>query len=941
MKAWHEVIVPHRDIREGGFDESVFAADLSDVIAGRGPLEYRDAALFFRQTYPTQGLRQLLQAVLHRLSGEGSGEAVIQIQTPFGGGKTHSLIALYHLCKHGAGIQQEVADLLGQIGMTAPPSARVATFVGTAADPLRGKTPWGELAEQLGVYSLLREHDEKRRAPGKDLLHQMFGDQPTLVLMDEVAEYVVKAHDFAGQVLAFFQELTEAVKVLPRCVLVVTLPSSAPYGEEGERTLQQLQQIFGRVESVYTPVEGEEIYEVIRHRLFEPLSDPREASRTAEAFWEMYQRLGEDVPAEARDPAYRQRMERAYPFHPELIDLLLERWSTFPTFQRTRGVLRLLAEVVADSYRQNLSSPLILPAHVRLENATIRRELLKHIGPEYEGVISSDIAGAGAKAPQIDREMGSEYTRFHVASGLATAIFFGSFSGGERRGMGIQRLRLSVLREGLLPALVSDALRRLEDSLWYLHEEGGVYSFSVKPNLNHVMLTKEEGIRDADIDQEVRRLLERWSGRELRVTLFPDTSADVPDTRELKLCILRPQQSRQSPGTEPLVQELLSKSGLTFRVYLNTLLAVVADSHEWNTLREQVKRWLALRAVQQDSGVMQRLAQEDKNRLQAKIRDYEADIPFHLLCTYRHLAKWQGSAVHWEDMGLPTTGERGSLAKRVVDFLKSEESLLERIAPHILLRYTLRDDQSELAVRDIVDTFYRYPHLPMLQSEQVVFSAIAQGVRDGVFGVRVGDRHYFKQEVSFSLLQDEAVLVREPKVMHPPAPPVVSAISVEEILQAMGMDEQLTLAELRQRVHQQRAQHFPDEQEFERAFEQAVRAALESERVLAEPAVVRESATSLSPHLVLRKPLMPPSATATAPSPRRTYHLRARVPLERFSEFLRGVPMHLKMKGAEVQMEVSLTARAGSEPIPESTIEQVVRETLRQIGADVLEERLD
>lgn len=375
---------------------------------------------------------------------------MIQIQTPFGGGKTHSLIALYHLIRHGQelGSSAAVKEILAKAGVEKVPDAAVVTFVGTAADALRGRTPWGEMAAQLGCYDELKDHDKKRRASGKDRLHQLLADRPVLLLMDQIAEYAVKAKDFRDQVVAFFQELTETVKVLPRCVLVVTLPSSAPYGEDGARALHELQQVFKRVESIKTPVEGEEVYEVIRLRLFEDVGDPKEARKTADEFLEMYLRLGDDVPKEVREPAYRDRICRAYPFHPELIDVLFERWSTFPDFQRTRGVLRLLANVVSELYQKQHPAPLILPSHLNLANPAIRGEFLRHIGNEYLGVIASDIADGKAKAERIDREMGSEYARFGVASGLARAIFFGSFSGSERRGVGMQRLRLAVLRRG-------------------------------------------------------------------------------------------------------------------------------------------------------------------------------------------------------------------------------------------------------------------------------------------------------------------------------------------------------------------------------------------------------------------------------------------------------------------------------------------------------------
>jgi hypothetical protein len=876
MKPWHQVVVPHPDIRAGKFDESVFAADLSDVIADRGPLEYRDAEIFFRKTYPTQGLVNLLSAIASRLSGKGGGEAVIQIQTPFGGGKTHSLIALYHLFKNPR--IESAAELISKVrekaSLNAIPAARIVTFVGTAADPL-GKTPWGEIAEQLGNYALLEEHDRKRRSPGKDLLHKLLADKPTVLLMDEVAEYAVKAKDFREQVIAFFQELTETVKVLPQCALVVTLPSNAPLGEEGERALYQLQQVFGRVEAIYTPVEGEEIYEIIRRRLFEDTPDPYEARRVADSYWEMYQRLGDDVPREVREPAYRDKLHKAYPFHPELIDLLFERWSTYSTFQRTRGVLRLLAEVVADLYQREHPAPLIQPAHLSLANSTIRRELLKHIGNEYEGVIAADIADGNAKAQTIDREMGSEYARFGIASGLATAIFFGSFSGGEKKGLGIQRLRLALLREGIPPALVGDALRRLEEELWYLHVEGGAYSFSSQPNLNRVIVEKEEAVRDELIAEEVRTRLERIAGSELRVTLWPKVSQDVPDTKDSKLAILSPEHSRQGGTTSAFVDELLKKCGATFRTYQNTLLVLAPDDGEFASLRQKVKRFLALRAIRDDKALMRQLSEENKKTLESKLKDLDSAIPFSLLSAYRHLAKPGERGIEWLDLGLPTTGEKGPLARRVREFLKSQELLLERLSPHNLLKKALRGDEQEKPVAEIAEAFLRYPQLPMVQSLEVIREAINQGVQGGDFAVKIGERVYFRETLPASLSMDDAVLVR--KELVPQAPAVA---------------------------------------------EPPPQAALQ-----ATPAVPSRAGVEALP--------------SARPSPEAGGHrlrLRVKVPWDKLSDFVRGVILPLRNDGAALEVEVYIQARSESGGIKPATLEHKVKETLRQIGAEILEE---
>ncbi len=936
MKPWREVIIPHSDIRKGGFDEAVFAADLSDVIADRGPLEYRDAKTFFRKTYPTEGLKKLLAAVLARLGGTSSGESVIQIQTPFGGGKTHSLIALYHLIQNGTMLKDDetITHILQSIGMSEVPAARRAVFVGTSADPLQGRTPWGEIAAQLDNYEALAEHDRQRRAPGKDLLHHVLGDQPTLILMDEIAEYAVKARDYLDQVMAFFHELTETVKVLPRCVLVATLPSSAPYGEEGERTLNQLQRIFGRVEAIYTPVEGEEVYEVIRRRLFEDAPDPSEVRLTVESYWEMYQKLGEDVPSQVREPAYREKLRRAYPFHPELIDILFERWSTYPSFQRTRGVLRFLAEVVADLDRREHPAPLIQPAHINLNNATIRRELIKHIGNEFEGVIASDIADSNAKAQKVEREMGSEYARFGVATGLATAIFFGSFSGAERKGVSIQRLRLALLRPGIPPAIVGDTLQRLEAELWYLHAEGGLYWFSNQPNLNRIIVEYEEAVKDEQILEELRRRVESIAGTELAVILWPRDSQDIPDTKQLKLAVLSPEHARQSGATLSLARELLGKYGQTFRTYRNTLVLLVIDGNGLDALKRKVKRYLCLRAIRDDKALQRQLSEENRKTLEGKLKDSEGGVDFELLSAYRHLARAGAEEVKWMDLGLPTIGEKARLARRVRDYLQQEEYLLNKIAPKWLLDKALREDEEEKPVKEIVEAFRRYPHLPMVENDSVVLKAIQQGVQDGLFGVRLGDRMFFQETVPLSESDSEAVLVRKDKIPPPPPPP----ITLLDVLNCLRSDAEQTIQSVYTTLRQQHHERFPTELEFQEAFRRALLDGRQQGYYQIEPSPATLNWSELlTQGRITKKEGGTPPPPPPPPPPPRLYRLHVRLPWNKLADFVRGVVLPLQRESDELTIEVHLQSHTKAGAFLEKTAE-TVRETLGQIGAQIIEE---
>ncbi|MFQ6061436.1 MAG: ATP-binding protein, partial [Thermoplasmata archaeon] len=576
LPSWWQVATPHKDIREGRLSESIFAADLGDVVRGEAPMEYQDPVIFFQKTYLTKGLRNLLENILDRL-GNGKGDPVIQLQTPFGGGKTHALLSLYHAVKH----TRKLDHLPMVAELPTVEKASVAVFVGTHADAVSGKTPWGEIAEQLGCYDIIEEHDEKRVAPGKERLREMIERSgPTLILIDEILEYIVKAvraekveKITQGQTLAFLQEISEVIASSEDCCLVIALPTSIleRYDEEAEKSFQQLQKIVGRVEAIYTPVEGVELYEIIRKRLFEDIGSEDTRRRTAEAYFDLYQKLGGDVPSEVRDVQYRERIERAYPFHPELVDVLYERWGSIPTFQRTRGALRLLAEVVADLYRRKVVSPLIHSSLINLKNQAIRREFIKHIGDQYDSVIAADIAGKNAQAPKIDTEMGSEYQKYNIATGIATSVFLYSFSGGEKMETTLPRIRVSLLREGIPSTIVGDAIAKLEEQLWYFHSERKQYAFRNQPNLNRIIVQREESVTEERIQQELRDLLQVKMGRFLEGYLWPKESSDIPDNKNLKLAVLAPLFSYGSDKEKELSAEFFERAGAGFRVYKNTL----------------------------------------------------------------------------------------------------------------------------------------------------------------------------------------------------------------------------------------------------------------------------------------------------------------------------------------------------------------------------------
>jgi len=781
LPSWWQVTTPHADIQKGRMTEAIFAANLGDVVVGKGPDVYRDAATFFQKTYLTQGLANLLQNVLTRLCGEKA-DPVIQLQTPFGGGKTHALLALYHAIKNRGVINHipAVSELPN------PHNPKVAVFVGTQADVISGKTPWGEIAYQLGCYEVVAEHDKKRVAPGEELLKQIFKlSGPTLILMDELLEYIVKANRVEkvenitqGQTLAFLQEISEAVASSPNCCLVITLPASIleRYDEQAERSLQQLQNISGRVEAVYVPVEGMELYEVIRTRLFEDFGDENTRRTVAQSYFNLYQRLKTDVPSEVKEVAYRERIERAYPFHPELIDVLYERWGSYHTFQRTRGVLRLLAEVVADLYKRKAVSPLIHSSLINLENQTIRREFIKHIGNEYDSVISADIAGRNAKAPKVDKEMGSEYEIYGIAKGIATSVFLSSFSGGTSKETTLPRIRVALLRENIPSTIVGDAVSKLEDELWFFHSDKSQYAFRNQPNLNRVIVDREEAISDYKIPEKLKELIQKQAGKAFDVYLWPESASDIPDNKNLKLAILSPNQPYDSEASKKLTQELSEKAGIGFRIYKNTLFVLLIDENHSVSLNKAIRRLLAFEDTLTNQIMLDTMPEPSQKELKDKFKEAQKETPFKILNVYRYLAYTGESGILWKDLGIPTIGSGQAISERVKLYLEDQEKLLSKLTPRYILEKTFGEEDDEKLLKDIYELFFKTPGFPLPESEGVIIKAVADGVKAGILGMQEDSNVYFKEtatpHMDSIVLRKEVAEMRKGEIVKPsPAGP--------------------------------------------------------------------------------------------------------------------------------------------------------------------------
>ena len=447
MKPWREIAVPHADVLEGTFLQSEFAADITAVNSGKATREYQNAAAFFQRTFITEGMRLLLIQVAQRLNSKG-GEPVIQLQTSFGGGKTHTMLAVYHLAKRECPLDDlaGIPALIDQAGLMDVPRAHVAVLDGTAHAPGQPwkhgaqtiKTLWGELAWQLGGeegFALVKESDITGTSPGKDVLKALMEQYaPCVILIDELVAYIRQFQE--GQPLSggsfdsnlsFLQALMEAVKLVPNAILLGSLPESEVEAgsQRGVAALRALEKTFGRIQSLWKPVATEEAFEIVRRRLFEPVHNSAGREEVCRAFGAAYIAEGSKLPTETQEARYFDRLVQAYPIHPEVFDRLYEDWTTIDGFQRTRGVLKLMAKVIYRLWKDDNKDLMILPGSLPLYDGGSRNELTYYLPPGWDPVLEKDIDGDRAETAELENKE-PRFGAINAARRVARTIFLGS-----------------------------------------------------------------------------------------------------------------------------------------------------------------------------------------------------------------------------------------------------------------------------------------------------------------------------------------------------------------------------------------------------------------------------------------------------------------------------------------------------------------------------------
>jgi predicted AAA+ superfamily ATPase len=778
LPSWREVMEPHPDVAQGRYRNAEFAADLAQVARGEGALEYRDPVEFFARTYVTAGMAGLIEQSLRRVTGKG-GEPVIQLKTSFGGGKTHSMLALYHILRGRVAVESvpQVRPVLTQAGLASLPKVNVAVLVGTALDPSKAKRPqhmpgitintlWGEMAAQLAeaagqpeLYELVREADKKGVSPGSLTLKTLFdAAAPCMVLMDEVVAYAKKLYGVpnlpAGSfdnLVSFIQELTEAARASKNSLVVASIPESDIEigGEAGQKVLATIEHTFGRMEAIWKPVTAGEGFEVVRRRLFLDCKDEQARAAVCQKYSRMYAENPSDFPVETRELEYRERLVSCYPIHPEVFDRLYEDWATLERFQRTRGVLRLMAAVIHELWAGNDAGLMIMPGSLPLDVPAVRDELTRHLSEGWNGIVDREVDGRNSVPYQKDQQ-NNRYGSKLAARRVARAVLLGSaptVRDQRVRGIEAARVRLGVVQPGESIADFNDALSTLQGTLAHLYtnQAGNRYWYDTRPTLRKTVDDRATQVPESDVEHEIETRL-----RKLRkeapfggLHICPGSSLDVPDEQVARLVILGPlhQYKASNPNNAALAtaQEFLQNRGHGPRQYRNMLAFVAPDQDTLAGLKQEVRRFLAWKSVRED--------RESLNLDAAQIREADTSmersnntVDGRLQETYCWLlVPHIDRAVDIRTVVFQPTNLRGgqeSVVAKAARAMRQNETLISKWAPLLLkmeLDNLLWAESDHIAIKKLWEQLSTYCYLPRLASEDALIDAMREGINSHEF----------------------------------------------------------------------------------------------------------------------------------------------------------------------------------------------------------------
>lgn len=834
LRPWYDVVKPREDLREGKpLDASEFAVNLDKVRLGTAPADYANPERFFDRTYLTESLTGMAAEVVRRLSGATTEtSAIFNMTTQFGGGKTHALTLLYHLAKSGskAAVWRGVPKIQQKAGIKAiPDNCAVAVFVGTEFDSVTGrggkdgaplrKTPWGEIAFQLGgseAFAHVAQHDKEFIEPKGDVIEKFLPVGPCLILMDEVLNYMSTYRDRGhhNKMYNFLQALSETVRGRTNAVLVGSIPASElAYTDRDNADQQRLKNLLDRVgKAVILSVEAE-TSEIIRRRLFEwderaVTSDGRvllhkDAHDTCKAYAEWVQEHRQQLPNLVNPDLARDQFLAAYPFHPMVLSVFERKWQTLPRFQQTRGILRLLALWVSkayqDGYKGANKDSLVAMGTAPLEDATFRAAVFEQLGEtKLEGAVTADIAGKkDSHAVRLDAEAVDAIRKGRLHRKAATSIFFesnGGQMGAEAKEASVAEIRLAVGEPEADIGNVETVLEALTEACYYLVVEKTRYKFSLKENLNKRFADRRATVQSADIDEQVKREIQRIFAKKenIDVVPFPDKSVQVADRPILTVVVSSLTTTMDDERvTRAFAEDVITKCGANNRHFKSAVIFVVADSAQ--AMREDARKCLAWSAIEDEAPEMQ-LDDAQRRQLRENIEKGKRDLRESAWRSYKHvLVLGKDNKIKEIDLGLVHSSAADTPISNIINRLVADGDAVKSISPNFLIR-NWPPAMEEWNIKSVRDVFYASPVFPRLLVPDSFKETIAQGVENGLLayvGKTAGGDYepfIFRKTISANEIElgdDTFIIRKEIAERHiaskdaPPEPTIVGGLSTK------------------------------------------------------------------------------------------------------------------------------------------------------------------
>jgi hypothetical protein len=768
LKPWYKVVTPREDLRDGKpLDASEFAVHLDQVREGKAPADYQKPERFFERTYLTKNLASLASEVIRRLSGEKTEtNAIFNLSTQFGGGKTHALTLLYHLARSGPAANKwaGVSTLLAKAGVAGVPKAEAAVFVGTEFDSISGrggkdgtpnrKTPWGEIAWQLGgekAFAIVAEHDKKGEAPGGEVIRQFLpSDKPSLILMDELMNYVSRNRrgGLGAQLYNFLQNLSEVARSTDNVVLAVSIPASElEMTAEDQSDFERFKKVLDRLGKAIVMSSDAEISEIIRRRLFEwderavtsegKVMLPKEALETCVEYADWVVEHRQQLPSQFNVDGARDSFIATYPFHPAVISVFERKWQALPRFQQTRGVLRLLALWVSRAYQEGFKGAhkdaMIGLGTAPLDDAMFRSATFEQLGEtKLEGAVTTDICGKrDSHATRLDAEAQETIKNARLHRKAITAIFFESNGGQAKADATVPEIRFAVAEPGLDIGNVETALEALTEACYYLAVERNRYHFSLKENLNKRFADRRATIPPAQVDDQIREEIQKVfsTGNGLERVYFAEKTIQIADRPAVTLVVLAPDQSLQDEkATVAFVENMIREYGTSSRTFKSSVIFCVPETPD--TLREDARKVLAWEAIDDDD---LKLDETQVHQLAENLKRARRDLKETIWRTYKNLMLLgKDNVVKRLDLGLVHSSAAMDLVSLIVTRLSSDGDLETKgISPSFLIR-NWPPAFKEWSTKSVRDAFFASPQFPRLTNPDVLKETISRGVGNGL-----------------------------------------------------------------------------------------------------------------------------------------------------------------------------------------------------------------